>query len=442
MTNSNAIEFVIKKELCTGCGTCVSLCPTNAIELKINAKKAVYMPTINEDKCTKCGICFNVCAGYDFDPKILDTSILEKKQKHILIGNYLNCYIGHSNETDIRYNSASGGLITQILIFALEEGIIDGALVTKMKKDNPLEPEPFIARTKEEIIESSKSIYCPVPANLALQEILNSRDGDKFAVVGLPCHIQGVRKAEQINKKLDEKIVLHLGLFCNHVPNFWATILFLRRLKINTKDIVKITYRGEGYPGKMTITMKTGERSIPLPKYWNFVGSMFFYPTRCLMCSDGICESSDIAFGDAWLPEFSNEKIGKSIFVSQTKVGEDIVHRMNLKNIIESSTISVDKVIESQAGMLHFKKKNLSARIPLFDVVPKHNNLLKADYFDYAFSSYFYANSHVSSNSFLRGILCHIPSSILWLHTVSYSIIYSKKIKRDFNKIKWNQENS
>ena len=35
-----------------------------------------------------------------------------------------------------------------------------------MKKDNPLEPEPFIARTREEIIEASKSKYCPVPANI------------------------------------------------------------------------------------------------------------------------------------------------------------------------------------------------------------------------------------------------------------------------------------
>jgi coenzyme F420 hydrogenase subunit beta len=47
--------------------------------------------------------------------------------------------------------------------FALEEGIIDGALVTRMKKDRPLEPEPFIARTREEIIEASKSKYCGVP---------------------------------------------------------------------------------------------------------------------------------------------------------------------------------------------------------------------------------------------------------------------------------------
>jgi len=39
---------------------------------------------------------------------------------------YLNCYIGHSTDYNIRYNSASGGHVTQLSIFALEVGIIDG----------------------------------------------------------------------------------------------------------------------------------------------------------------------------------------------------------------------------------------------------------------------------------------------------------------------------
>src|SRR5690606_36009483 len=115
-------------------------------------------------------------------------------------------------DDNIRYNSSSGGLVTQILCFALEKGIINGALVTKMNKESPLQPQPFIARTKEEIIEASTSKYCPVPANMALKEILSS-DVEKVAVVGLPCHIMGIRKAEMKNNLLKNKIVLHMGIF-------------------------------------------------------------------------------------------------------------------------------------------------------------------------------------------------------------------------------------
>ena len=247
------ITQVVKDGLCTGCGTCVALCPNEAIKLTINEKKRIYAPELNEEKCNICGICYEVCLGHSVDFNQLNLETFGKKPEDVLIGNYLNCYIGHSTDYDIRYNSASGGLVTQLLIFALEEGIIDGALVTRMKKDNPLEPEPFIAGTKEEIIEASRSKYCPVPANIALKEILESKEGERFAVVGLPCHIHGIRKAEIINKKLKEKIVLHIGIFCSHAPNFWGTELLLERMSIKREEVIKLDYRGEGWPGSMKI---------------------------------------------------------------------------------------------------------------------------------------------------------------------------------------------
>jgi coenzyme F420 hydrogenase subunit beta len=435
--NNNTIAQVVKDGLCTGCGTCIALCPEEAIKLTINEKKGIYVPELNEEKCNNCGICYEVCPGHEVDFKALNLEIFGKEQEDILIGNYLNCYVGHSTDYNIRYNSASGGLVTQLLIFALEEGIIDGALVTRMKKDKPLEPEPFIARTKEEIIEASKSKYCPVPANIALKEILDSEEGERFAVVGLPCHIHGIRKAEQINKKLKEKIVLHLGLFCNHAPNFWGTKLLLQRLKVREDEVIKLGYRGEGYPGSMKISKKSGELLLLLPDYWNFVGAYFFYPARCLMCSDGVCELADISFGDAWLPELSDDKIGKSILVSKSEIGEQLLQAMKSKNKIELTEVGVKKVIQSQAGMLYFKKKSLNARSKLFKVVPKYNtqnNLLESDVVDYLLALFPYLNSYASSNPFLRRILYHIPSKLIWLYGIPYAILHSKKLQMDFKK--------
>lgn len=437
MNENNTISQVVKDELCTGCGTCVALCPADAIELTINEKKGIYVPELDEEKCNNCSICYEVCPGHEVDFKGLNLEIFGKEPEDILIGNYLNCYIGHATDYDIRYNSASGGLVTQLLIFALEEGIIDGALVTRMKKDNPLEPEPFIARTKEGIIEASKSKYCPVPANIALKEILEAEEGEKFAVVGLPCHLHGIRKAEQIKKKLKEKIVLHLGIFCNHAPNFWGTKLHLQRLKVREDEVIKLGYRGEGYPGSMKISKKSGELLLLLPDYWSFVGAYFFYPARCLMCSDGICELADISFGDAWLPELSDDKIGKSILVSKSEMGEELLQAMKSKNKVELTEVGVKKVIQSQAGMLYFKKKNLNACSKLFKVVPKYdmqNNLLEPDTIDRLLALFPYSNSYASSNSFLRKIICHIPSKLIWLYTAFFDIICSKKAKRDFKK--------
>ena len=40
------------KELCTGCQACYSICPKQAIEMKIN-REGFYYPKIDEDKCIK-----------------------------------------------------------------------------------------------------------------------------------------------------------------------------------------------------------------------------------------------------------------------------------------------------------------------------------------------------------------------------------------------------
>ncbi|MHC1595628.1 MAG: Coenzyme F420 hydrogenase/dehydrogenase, beta subunit C-terminal domain [Candidatus Syntropharchaeales archaeon] len=38
-----------------------------------------------------------------------------------------------------------------------------------------------------------------------------SKEGEKFAVVGLPCHIHGLRKAQQVNEKLSEEVDIRLS---------------------------------------------------------------------------------------------------------------------------------------------------------------------------------------------------------------------------------------
>ena len=50
------ITFLIDKNRCTGCGACVKVCPTNAVE---GEKKQPHKIEIN--KCIKCGACFEIC---------------------------------------------------------------------------------------------------------------------------------------------------------------------------------------------------------------------------------------------------------------------------------------------------------------------------------------------------------------------------------------------
>ena len=407
MNNSKTIEAVVKGGLCTGCGTCVGVCPTDAVEMVIDYRKGIYVPLLDREKCNDCGLCYDVCPGHAVDFKQLNLEIFGKELEDILLGNYLNCYMGHATDYSIRYNSASGGLITALLIFALEEGLIDGALVTKMSEDRPLEPQPFIARTKEEIISAARSKYCPVPANIALKEILKAKDG-KFAVVGLPCHIHGIRKAEMVNRKLKEKIVLHFGILCAHSDRFSETEFILQKYGIKKENVAQLDYRGQGWPGYMTIRVKDGiGKSIYFFEYITFHVLYLFAPERCTLCSDAICKLADITFMDAWLPEvIAEDRIGKSIIVSRTEAGEALCRRAKSKQVICIDEITSDEVLRSQ-GKMQISNKDLKANFYLSrlygSLIPNYNTSLpQSGPINYLRALVIHFNVWASSKGYLR----------------------------------------
>lgn len=347
----NNISWVAKNNLCTGCGTCVSLCPSNAVSLVIDKKKGIYHPKIYESKCNKCGICINVCPGHEVDFEQLNRKIFGKQQRDSIIGNYVQCYTGYSANQKIRFNCTSGGLVTQILIYALENKLIDGALLTRMKKDNPLEPEPFIARTTEEICDARGSKYCPVPANIALKEILDSPECEKYAVVGLPCQIHGIRKAELINENLKKRIVLHLGLFCGAPMNFNGTDFLMKKYKIDAGSIARLDYRSHGWPGYMKIKFKDGfNRLISREDYGFYQSFGFFIPRRCVFCCDQLNEMADISLGDAWLPKLV-DRTGTSAIISRNKLSDTL-----LQDSMENGKIVLSSLDGKKFYLMETKK--------------------------------------------------------------------------------------
>ena len=414
---NETIEETVRSNLCTGCGTCVALCPVSAIEIIKNEYKGIYIPKLDRHKCNQCGICYKVCPGASVDYRELNIEIFGKEPYDKSIGNYLNCYTAHATDCDIRYNSSSGGLVTAVLIYALEQGIIDGALVTRMKKDKPLEPEPFIARTKDEIIEASGSKYCPVAANLALKEILNV-DGN-YAVVGLPCHLYGIRKAEMVNIKLKKRIVLHLSIFCSGAPNFNATEFLLSRLNLRCEDLKKLEYRGKGWPGSMSIYLKDGKvEVIPYPEYWHGMISPF-YPAKCTECIDWFSKLADISFGDAWLQEIKkDDKIGTSAIISRSIWGDDILQQMLASGTIALCPVDANKIYISQSGLAH-KKRQLKVRLTILRLFGQkapdcdYNHLLEPSQKDYFCSLLIYLQYVLASKRSLW-LLLEVYSTLIY----------------------------
>jgi coenzyme F420 hydrogenase subunit beta len=352
--------------ICTGCGTCAGICPRNAILMAV--KKAVYVPTLIEEKCNNCGLCAASCPQANVEQMQVDAALDTEDQRAIL-GTFSKTYLANAQDGAIRHAAASGGVVTALLIHALEKGIIDGALVTKMNKDRPLEPEPFIARTREEIIEAARSKYCPVPANVALREILDAPDGERFAVVGSPCHLRGIRKAEETIKKLSDKIVLRLGLFCSHNTTFAYTHYILKSLNLKEEEVAEIFYRGFGWPGKTKVVLKNGTEKVfdHAKTDWGFLfNSCFFTPESCMFCGDVTAEMADISLGDPWVPEIqARERQGLNVLIARTAQAETLLEHSDLNKSVKLSPFTQGDVVRSQSLFLHFKKINLAYRVGL-----------------------------------------------------------------------------
>lgn len=350
--------------------------------------------------------------------------------KNKLIGNYLNCYSGYSQDSDIRYHSSSGGLVTSVLLFMLEENLIDGALVVRMKKKIPLKAEFFIARNSKEILSAQGSKYCPVDMSDGLKDIMNSKIGSKFAIVGLPCHVKAFRRI----KEIQQKIVLYLGLFCHHTPSTYATQVFLKKRKINPKEILQILYRGEGWPGHMKIIKENrDELLIPSSKAWGFISSDFFTPKRCFLCDDHTSELADISFGDAWLTKFKDDKKGRSIAIVRTHIGDKIIKKAENKSIIKLNSVSGEKTILSQLVPLYLKKKNLQARSFLFGKRKKSS--FRTDLLDFVLAIPSWLVFNIFKIGFFKRTIEKLPFFIFKTYNKIMNKGYTLKARRDFKKI-------
>jgi len=388
MIIEKTIQAVTDNDLCHGCGTCTVACPLSAIEMTRDNQRGLYIPKINFKLCNECSICLKVCPGHSVDFKKLNAWIFSNQSIDVMLGIHEGCYTSYSTDDELRYHGASGGIVTRLLVYALEEGHIDGALVTRMNTDKPLDPEPFIARTPDEIISAAKSKYCPVPVNIALKEIEDIEG--RYAVVGLPCHIHGIRKYEQINKKLKERIILHIGIFCGYTYSFLATDFLLSKIGINREDIKALNYRGEGWPGNASILLEDNKKVL-IPTFDLYkILELTFRPRRCSLCCDGSAELSDISCGDAWLPEFTDDTLGTSIAITRNKLGDDMIKNTTRIGGLHLRELNSELVIKSQP-ILVYKKVYIKLFFLLAKIQRKGIPEYKVELADMTISSFFKA---------------------------------------------------
>lgn len=301
----NLSQRVIKKGLCTGCGTCVGVCPAKAIEFDLDLEEPVL-----KGSCKPCGLCYATCPGADIPLLRLEKKFFgeSRTQKNEILGVSKSFVKGFAGDPEIRQLGASGGITTALLVHALDVGMIDGAIVTAMDARRPWRVRPVIARTKAELMDAAKSKYAISPNNRVLREV---ETGDRLAVVGLPCHVHGLRKlqAQKRLSNLCEKIVFILGLFCGSNVSYHATEHMIQEYSdINLGEIERFEYRGGTDSQDVKIfTRDKREITLTTAQRQRIFHSMT--KDRCRMCCDWAAELSDLSLCDIFDPQGVSRKV-------------------------------------------------------------------------------------------------------------------------------------
>jgi coenzyme F420 hydrogenase subunit beta len=294
-----------RPSLCTRCGSCGGVCPTDAIDLTPD-----FFPRLRADRCTACGLCGKVCPGARLSYGDLAEQVFgERFVDRGFDGHVRAAYVGYAADGAMREGGSGGGVATALLAGLLKSGAVDGCLATRMKPDRPWEGEAFVARDVDELRLSQGSRYAVIPVNRVWAS-LRALPG-RYAATMLPCQTHGYRLLQRHDPALAAKIEVVVGLFCGGALQPCLPEELLAARGIRREEVADFQCRGGEWPGRMQAVLRDGGvRPLHYSNYkdgaYNYFAGLYL-PERCSTCLDGSCEFADIAVGDAWTRDARGE---------------------------------------------------------------------------------------------------------------------------------------
>jgi len=243
------------------------------------------------------------------------------------LGKYKLCVSARSTDKAILRKAQDGGIVTQLFKFALEEGIIDGAIVAG-PGDEPWKPRPFVATTVEELMSAGGTKYNISPQVSLIKEATRSYGLDKIGIVGTPCQMQSVRKGQLYPvgwRDVDDKIKLAIGIFCMENFPYQSLKQLVEDHAAMKMEAVKKMEIGKG---KFWVYGQRGQ-VVQLPLK---VTHKYEQPA-CHVCLDYVANLADVSTGSVGSPD------GWSTVFVRTRNGDDIWSRAIAAGCFETKPI-------------------------------------------------------------------------------------------------------
>lgn len=328
------------KKACCGCWACVQRCPRNCITMHEDEEGFSY-PIVDTSACIECGLCEKVCP-------VLNQA--EAKRP-------LDVYAAINPNEEVRLNSSSGGIFTQLA----EKVIADGGVVFGARFDEHWEVVHDYCETSAGLAAFRGSKYVQSRIGACYRHVENFlKSGRRVLFSGTSCQIAGLHRF--LGKEYDN--LLTVDVICHGVPSPLVWRKYVEAIKTCPQDIIgknttlhfadkNTAIAGIAFRDKVSGWKRYGftvrsidennqERILFRETFYEnlfmggFLKDIYLRPS-CYACpSKSGKAQSDITLGDYWgiehqHPAMDDDK-GTSLVLLHTDKGRQVFCRLNCQS--------------------------------------------------------------------------------------------------------------
>ncbi|HMC51449.1 MAG TPA: coenzyme F420 hydrogenase/dehydrogenase beta subunit N-terminal domain-containing protein, partial [Acidimicrobiales bacterium] len=189
-------DEVVTSGLCTGCAGCIVACPYDV--LGYDDTNGVYKPFHLDPPdgdpagCAHgergCTLCTRACPRFRSWETEIDTFMFGRPRVEAEVeGVSKDIVLARATDPEIQEPGQDGGLVSAILVWGIDHGYIDAALVSYLEGDGTSwKAIPGVARTREEVLAGAGSRYTYSANTMAYGDAI-AGGAEKIGLVGMSC---------------------------------------------------------------------------------------------------------------------------------------------------------------------------------------------------------------------------------------------------------------
>ena len=355
MTATRTIATIVATDLCIGCGLCEAL-TGGRVKMAMTPAGSLRPSPVDGFTPAEEARLVAACPG-----AVAEARVEAGCRSDPVWGAYRSMARAWAAHPEVRYEGATGGVLTALGLHALRTGRVAFVLHVGADPDQPMRSRWVISESEESVRANTASRYGPTVPLAGLAVALDR--GQPFALIAKPCDLTAMHSLSRTDPRIDELCVVRLVLVCGGQSRLTKSQAVLNEFGLDETEVALFRYRGHGNPGPTVVETRAGERfSKTYLDMWADE-SGWDVETRCKFCPDALGEAADVASADIWpggAPTGEDE--GFNGIIVRTEVGEELVSSaVQAGDLVVADPITPREFDDFQPHQVR-KKEALAAR--------------------------------------------------------------------------------